>query len=1210
MERQLLRSILVVAALATAGPATAFFRQDSEGFRSMADDAVHFGVTSMIPDLGSRVLGNGVSNGVDTFYFPCRRNQGPDEVVTLRAGDGPHGLQVAGRQPIPGSLDGSILLWDKGELLVVPIGRIVSMAANDVPTTPTVQLTSTSNVKAGHYDSDSGQLLLLSAGRLESYQRDAGSFRLIGALQQEANYFVFDKATATICLFDDTYLRMYQWPPGAPSPITGPTVSLRVGGAASVGPASVAVWYNGLSRLALGPFPAQPTMSGNPFYFGTGMMPGANGILFGNLSLATFAADNSVSGTRLDPIQGGTMNTVIAAAFGTPSRAVVVEAPFNSSQQVLHQVTIRPADSAEYIHGVLVYEYSLTKLVSITFATKKPNATVHLAAYADGGQASSAPLTLRWDSGPIKLETAGVHTVRCGDDGVLNTEGRVALAVRADEPDVFVDSTSVVNSSASGFNFPVANADWPAELTAAGMMLRSGGLAVYATFEDPLLLTSATMYGDALAQTPAGFLKAKTGYLRVAGNFEYIDISEDRDFARATTATAYLNSENSFPYVVRNFVDGARVPIYFRLRTPNQLPILGETSVVIDTQMPTRPGTPYPDPAYAVGYATFKWTPSTDPPGGSGFLQYLYTLTVSDGRFPINGTASTNSVSFPLAAGLTATLVVRAADRVGNWSALTPRSAPAESMWDDTPILSDVETSYQATSRNEVWWRHHGASKNRATIQMSDEPTFSAPQEGTWFPAQYIQTPNLVMVADSPWLKYDLTGLPDGLHTFYQRMKTGFRTSNSVATTVMLDRVGPRSDPPAASRAFFANGIATAVWSLPQDPEPATGLEASELEFVRNDTEMTSVLRTTVAGPIATTQTLVLPPGQPGGEMAMRLRGQDAVGNWGNWAVSDIFEVNARPNAPAIELSSGAPTSGDFVVSTAVATDPDTSDTISAYRYRFERTSPPVPRVEVAGDMLTPAQTARGETWRAFATADDNRGATGWEGSTDFTVANGRPTIPFVEIRPRAPEPGRSLIVYVNVYSTDPDGDEVGYDFHWFLSRDGGTTWIEKAELNGSSQVDGLYIANGELWRVECVPYELASVDKSNKATRVEGLAGWDLVRVGKDNSPPILDVAQPLSFPLEGGRVHVRAAWSASDPDGGPVKVDVYLTDQGARGLIPVAHAVEGHDGLYEFDIALPPGGPFFLRFVATDNRGAITQVTTEQIKAGGSTAAGWLLE
>jgi hypothetical protein len=205
---------------------------------------------------------------------------------------------------------------------------------------------------------------------------------------------------------------------------------------------------------------------------------------------------------------------------------------------------------------------------------------------------------------------------------------------------------------------------------------------------------------------------------------------------------------------------------------------------------------------------------------------------------------------------------------------------------------------------------------------------------------------------------------------------------------------------------------------------------------------------------------------------------------------------------------------------------------------------------ESTGPVLSHEFTAKNETYFCVARADAwGTGGVVWAEAVTapVTIHNSTPTAPVVEIRPPEPIPGEDLGINILTYSTDPDGDEVLYRIDWYESVDGGETWLHKIELTGSAFISGIYLQEGDLWRAEVTPYEVVPAKADSAVAVEEGEPGWDQVYVGH-NSDPVVTV----TFAEEGNITAMpdaRIFWSALDPDGDPVSVDLFWDADGLEG-------------------------------------------------------------
>lgn len=260
-------------------------------------------------------------------------------------------------------------------------------------------------------------------------------------------------------------------------------------------------------------------------------------------------------------------------------------------------------------------------------------------------------------------------------------------------------------------------------------------------------------------------------------------------------------------------------------------------------------------------------------------------------------------------------------------------------------------------------------------------------------------------------------------------------------------------------------------------------------------------------------------------------------------------------------------------------------------------------QAQCEGSTLDCSLTTKEQQWECRAWAIDSQGGRSHAGSCAVTIANSPPTQPVVELLPDPYEEDKDLVVDVMIYSTDPDGDAIGYDFRWFKSTDGGASWIHKAELDASSLVSEIYIHTNDLWRVEYIPYEKTLAQQRLKGrsapelkyTRVEGQAALDQLFTGSNN-PPALAFGSLKGW-VENGVDAIKATWTASDADEDAMTVGLFWTDKETSGFVPLASGLPGTQHNLITNVALPADRLIYLHAVVTDAKGAITHATSDAI-------------
>lgn len=205
----------------------------------------------------------------------------------------------------------------------------------------------------------------------------------------------------------------------------------------------------------------------------------------------------------------------------------------------------------------------------------------------------------------------------------------------------------------------------------------------------------------------------------------------------------------------------------------------------------------------------------------------------------------------------------------------------------------------------------------------------------------------------------------------------------------------------------------------------------------------------------------------------------------------------------------------------------------------------------VDGPSLSRWFTAKNETYYCSVDFDTGSGLM-TVNTLPVTIQNTPPTAPVVEIRPATPRAGQDLGINILVYSQDADNDPIKYAIRWYESENGGLTWVHKVELDDNPFISGsVYIEEGDLWRVEVIPYEdtggFFAKSGDALAASVVGDIGWDLVYIG-ENARPILTITNPgAGGALAEPAVTIR--WTAQDSDGDPIAVDLYYDEDGVKG-------------------------------------------------------------
>jgi hypothetical protein len=259
-------------------------------------------------------------------------------------------------------------------------------------------------------------------------------------------------------------------------------------------------------------------------------------------------------------------------------------------------------------------------------------------------------------------------------------------------------------------------------------------------------------------------------------------------------------------------------------------------------------------------------------------------------------------------------------------------------------------------------------------------------------------------------------------------------------------------------------------------------------------------------------------------------------------ATASVTIANTPPAPPRIALEPRRPTGADTirVVVTEPARDPDGERVTLAIAWT--RDGKPTGS---GAETLPPGQFRKRERVRVVVTPRDGEEA-GEPAVEEVTVEDappGQPGIAFASERPTVTSP---LKVLVRTLASDPDGDEVRYQYRWL--RDGepvalpdGTAGSRAAPFwTGASEVPAALLAKGQRWTVEVRAHDGEKAGPAARATA-------SIV-----NSPP---PAPRLLFSPERPR-GVDAIGVAieqpPDPDGDAVTYRYAWTRDGARHPAP----------------------------------------------------------
>lgn len=283
--------------------------------------------------------------------------------------------------------------------------------------------------------------------------------------------------------------------------------------------------------------------------------------------------------------------------------------------------------------------------------------------------------------------------------------------------------------------------------------------------------------------------------------------------------------------------------------------------------------------------------------------------------------------------------------------------------------------------------------------------------------------------------------------------------------------------------------------------------------------------------------------------------------------------------------------------------EPRTLDEIQAVFTTFDADGHEIIDVEVewylgdslmaTGEFLSPGLTSKGQGWELRVRLRDSHGDWGEVAVHPFTIRNTLPTAPIVEIRPNNPTASNDLAVDVIQQSVDADGDPIAYDFEWWVSRDNGDTWTFRADLLFSPVVSNLLIFEGDIWRIDVIPYERQQNKQESSEKTNRGNVGSYQVYVG-ENTPPQITITRATGLRRDNGMVDLMIQWTWFDADGQNCVVNLSWTDLGGFGINPIAFSLDAATGAHSTSAFLPRHVPLHIFAVITDEKGAMTQVTS----------------
>jgi|GEM_PF-351621 len=307
--------------------------------------------------------------------------------------------------------------------------------------------------------------------------------------------------------------------------------------------------------------------------------------------------------------------------------------------------------------------------------------------------------------------------------------------------------------------------------------------------------------------------------------------------------------------------------------------------------------------------------------------------------------------------------------------------------------------------------------------------------------------------------------------------------------------------------------------------------------------------------------------------------GRGGVAESDKWSFTTIPDpTNNAPTKP------GTPTPADEAVDQAVdvqlswqCSDPD-GDILEYDVYFGSNTNPPLITSGHASQTLDPGILSKGTTYYWKVVAKDGRGGVAesdkWSFTTVTDPANNPPSKPNTPI-PASGGINQSVDVNLKWKCTDPDGDPLKYDVYFGSNPSPSLVSYEQS----SNTFDPGTLSKGTTYYWKVVAKDgRGGVTESDK---------WSFKTVpDPTNNAP----AKPGTPAPEDGAVDqavdVNLGWTCTDPDGDPLKYDVYFGSNSNPSLVSYEQPASSYD-----PGTLLKGTAYYWKVVAKDGRGGITE-------------------
>jgi hypothetical protein len=326
-------------------------------------------------------------------------------------------------------------------------------------------------------------------------------------------------------------------------------------------------------------------------------------------------------------------------------------------------------------------------------------------------------------------------------------------------------------------------------------------------------------------------------------------------------------------------------------------------------------------------------------------------------------------------------------------------------------------------------------------------------------------------------------------------LSTGFVGGDSV-TCAVTPRDGTDSGTPVTSLAVVIDNTQPLLSAVYLSPDPADVTDtmvctAGSTTDADGTTAFTFSYEWFVAGTLVPSETFsTLSPGYFFREQTVHcvVTPHDGT-DFGDSVISNVVTIqNSRPEITSLVVVPTDLYTNDTITTTVTTTDLDGDSVFVDYIWLVDGVE--VLSGATASSLSGLTYFDKHESVQVVVTPHDGLEEGLIAISDPITVQNTPPESPTIEILPPAAEPEDTLECIITVDSTDADGDEVDYDFEWYVDGDETT--------HTGTTVPPSATAHGERWECVVTPFDGDEV----------GLDAVDSVVVNDltDPDPPVID--------------------------------------------------------------------------------------------------------